>query len=76
MANKVVALFICFVLVAAVPATTATEDVYKTCFKLCYEGCLPEKKSHSLCEKFCDEGCEALEKVGTYKIFHFMERHK
>lgn len=71
MANNVVALFICFVLVAAVPATTATEDIYKTCFKLCHEGCLPEKKSHSLCEKFCDEGCEALEKVGTYKIFHF-----
>ena len=72
MANKVVALFICFVLVAAVPATKATENIYKACFKPCNEVCLPEKKSHSLCEKYCDEGCEALEKVGTYKIFHFM----
>ena len=72
MANKVVALFICFVLVAAVPATKATENIYKACFKPCNEGCLPEMKSHSLCEKYCDEGCEALENVGTYKIFHFM----
>lgn len=72
MANKVVALFICFVLVAAVPATKATEDIYKACFNPCKEGCLPEKKSHSLCEKYCDEGCEALENVGTYEIFHFM----
>ena len=72
MANKVVALFIYFVLVAAVSATKATENIYKACFKPCNEGCLPEKKSHSLCEKYCDEGCEALENVGTYKIFHFM----
>uniref|UniRef100_A0A2N9F4V3 Uncharacterized protein n=1 Tax=Fagus sylvatica TaxID=28930 RepID=A0A2N9F4V3_FAGSY len=64
MANKVVALFVCLVLVATVvPATMATEDFYKACFTESYKLCLPEKHSHSLCEKLCDEGCEALEKL-------------
>uniref|UniRef100_A0A2N9ETI8 VDE lipocalin domain-containing protein n=1 Tax=Fagus sylvatica TaxID=28930 RepID=A0A2N9ETI8_FAGSY len=64
MAHKVVALFMCLVLVAnaAVPDTKVT-DFYKTCIKNCLDDCLPNKNNnHSLCDKLCDEGCVAIEK--------------
>jgi hypothetical protein len=73
MANKVVALFVCLVLVATVvPATMATEDFYKACFTESYKSCLPEKHSHSLCEKLCDKGCEALERLGK---IHYLVKY-
>lgn len=70
MAHKVVALFMCLVLVAnaAVPDTMVT-DFYKTCIKNCLDDCLPNKNNnHSLCDKLCNEGCVAIEKDGKIQF--------